>query len=394
MVFTAPNVSSPASVEELASVFPPALAQELAEETGLRIVPFAASGIALPPSPVLAAHGHVAPTHVVFDSGAMSVHYVFDDVSTFGMEGILREVVHEAPPIRPAVYADDGPAPAGPSSAGPPRPSGMCAFGCGSPHSAGRCNGRRRSTPYPSAAERAASRASSHSSVDSVPALIGFDIPATPEPALHPANFVQAQERLQRRIVSLNISELESRLRQPREEMVPFSEVLPTVLAVYGRTILRGNYAAFKDFSSLEDPYSAIDSLMALVHQYVREEPFFHPGCVPPLGQRVFDFAKDGEAILKLIDACDRSVAACYLLKVSRREVSLAHQRASALLESGTYLDENTGCLARDVAPASDHPIRSLDARDIIQPLTHVVSYLNALKDVVEQSADVLTHYE
>lgn len=217
-------------------------------------------------------------------------------------------------------------------------------------------------------------------------------IPVSPSP--EPRAAVQAQDRLRRRLAALDVDAVEGRWIRPREERIPFTRVLDLILAAYGRTTVRGNYPAWRDFPGLRDSYSACELVSQLVREVVAAEPFYHPDSVPPLGQVVFDHVRDCDAVLAMIDCCDRSVAARKILSRPRNWLYLARRRVSALYDSGAYFDEKAGCIARDVAPAADHPIRRLDARDVTHPLTHVIRYLEAVSEMVEQSADPLMHHE
>lgn len=147
--FSSHTVSSP-SVTELASVLPPTLAQTLAEECGLLFLDYNSSGAPPPPSPVIAAHGGL-PSHVVVDSGALTLTYVFGAPPFGALADALTDatvIVQDEPMVGVAAALQQYEA-AGPSSGPSRRP---CENGC-PPHPVVSCPSlaaARRSTPYPS----------------------------------------------------------------------------------------------------------------------------------------------------------------------------------------------------------------------------------------------------
>ncbi|EJD47111.1 hypothetical protein AURDEDRAFT_163719 [Auricularia subglabra TFB-10046 SS5] len=410
MVSTSAAVfSSPASVQELATVLPAALAQQIAADNDLEYLPFEGSGAPRPPSPVIAAHDGL-PTHVLINSATPAVHYVYDTPLTFNMPpaGSIAEVLAGIPRhVLEDVMADSGAnfgvaavlaqLPPRASEAGPSRSScGACSSVEHAPHP--RCTGKRRISPYPSSSARAISRAStrssSSSSSDGPPHLIPADDDFAEPDAPPVRNVVQAEEEVYRRFSALDIDTLEARLRHPAIPNVDFVCVRDLILGEYGRLEIRGDYPAWSTITGAADSFSAIEAVETLARQVLRAEPRFHMDAEPPLGGLVFDFLKDLDTVLALMNSCRSNQAAQHIFDALRSRISLSFRRVGLLFDSGDYLDENTGLLARDIPPPSQQPIRHLLGRDVVNPLRNVIRYLEAVSDLVEQSSDPRSRYE
>ncbi|EJD36128.1 hypothetical protein AURDEDRAFT_174804 [Auricularia subglabra TFB-10046 SS5] len=346
---------SPASVQELATVLPAVLAQQIAADNDLEYLLFEGSGAPPPPSPVITAHGGL-PMHVLVSSATPAVHYVYDKPLVFNMPpaGSIAEVRASIPRhVLADAMADSG-APFGVaaalaqppprvSEAGPSRPScGACSLVEHAPHP--RCTGKRRISPYPSSSARAISRASSRASASSgsssdIPPLVPADDFADAEPCAPPVrNVVQAEEEVYCRFSALDIETLEERLRHPAIPNVAFVLVQDLILEEYGCREIRGDYPAWLTITGAADSFSAIEAVKSLASQVLRAEPRFHTEAEPPLGGLVFDYLKDIDTVLALMNCCRSNQAAQHIFEHFRSRLSLSFRRVGLLFTPVTIL--------------------------------------------------------
>ncbi|EJD46120.1 hypothetical protein AURDEDRAFT_164778 [Auricularia subglabra TFB-10046 SS5] len=318
------------------------------------------------PAEVFARYGR-NPTHVIIDSGA-NVGYVFD-----------------SPPLDMLAVAQTT-----------VRGEGPCQHGC-APHVRAPCPGRRRQTPYPSSAERATSRSSTPSSHSSMPSLMEVsdssasesDSPDQPQPD---RNVERARDNLRESMDNLELSGLRERLR--RQRLTGFGPVYEAVREILLKEQPRGTYPSWPMIEAAYDGYTMVEAIQCLISELLDVEPHFHPDQPAPAGQVLYDYIIDIDFALSLVHACHKVSSARKAMEPQRKLLYQARRRITSLFDSGCFLDEGAGTLARDLCPPRDQYVQELRAREVMDPIDTVMRVLQAVSDLAFETADRHTRYE
>ncbi|EJD47102.1 hypothetical protein AURDEDRAFT_163712 [Auricularia subglabra TFB-10046 SS5] len=169
---------------------------------------------------------------------------------------------------------------------------------------------------------------------------------------------------------------------------VPSVETVLGVRGIMHRETPRGVYAAWAVIGAVYDEHTAIETVESFAQQVLAAEPFFHPQQQAPMGQVVWNILHDLEIAAALIRVCMRTSEGLRILSAYRRQVSDARRRVSGLYEAGLYTDEDSGSLARDIAPARQQQVRGLLAEELIEPLDTVRNALGAMSELILSRAD------